>query len=167
MQLNICVYLRALADTCFYLYITMNQLIIQPPKTPEDFEKYFELRFRMLREPWGEVRGSEIDDEEDNSYHLMAITDNELVGVARLQFIEPNITQLRYMAVDDKCQGQGIGRLIVKHMENYARRQSAQQVILHARENAVGFYQKLDYQMIEQSYLLFGCIQHYKMSKTL
>jgi ribosomal protein S18 acetylase RimI-like enzyme len=38
---------------------------------------------------------------------------------------------------------------------------------LHAREIAIGFYQKLGYQMIEKSHLLFGEIQHYLMEKTL
>jgi hypothetical protein len=41
------------------------------------------------------------------------------------------------------------------------------QIILHAREVALPFYQKLGYQMVEPSHLLFGEIQHYLMQKTL
>lgn len=137
------------------------------PRTPADFEKYFELRWRILRQPWGQARGSEQDAEEKISYHIMAIENNRALGVARLQFPTPTTAQLRYMAVDTIIQGKGLGRQIVEHMENYARKQSATELFLHARENATAFYKKLGYRHIEDSYLLFGTIQHYKMSKQL
>ena len=57
------------------------------PKTEEEFEKYYELRWRILRKPWNQPLGSERDDDEDNSFHLMAIENNKTLGVARLQFI--------------------------------------------------------------------------------
>ena len=145
----------------------MNAITLKQPTTPEEFEDYFELRWRILRKPWNEPRGSEIDQDEQSAYHIMALDGKRIAGVALLQFVEPRQAQLRYMAVDEHYQKQGVGRLIVEHMEVYAQSSSAQQLFFHARENAVGFYQKLGYQMIEQSYLLFGCIQHYKMSKKL
>ncbi len=122
----------------------------------------------MLRQPWGEEKGSEVDDEEDSSYHLMALEDKRVIGVARLQFFDDeNSAQLRYMAVDTDFQGRGVGRKIVEHMEDYAKQQSATQLFLHARENAVGFYLNMGYAIEESSYLLFGSIQHFKMSKQL
>ncbi len=137
------------------------------PQTPEQFEQYFELRWRILRAPWQQPRGSERDDEENLAYHIMAVQSQQVVGVARLQFPEAQTAQLRYMAVDDAFQGQGIGACIVTHMENYARQQSAHTLMLHARQNAVGFYQALKYKILEPSYLLFNEIQHYKMAKPL
>ncbi len=146
----------------------MSEIILQTPATPEDFEKYFELRFRMLRQPWGEERGSEVDDEEDTSHHLMAMHMDKVIGVARLQFFaEENSAQLRYMAVDDTYQGQGIGRLLVAAIEKHACEQGCKRLFLHARENALGFYLHLEYGIIERSYLLFDRIQHYKMIKFL
>jgi hypothetical protein len=41
------------------------------------------------------------------------------------------------------------------------------EIILHARETAIPFYEKLSYQLQEPSYKLFGEIQHYLMSKKL
>jgi len=146
-------------------------MILVQPKSDADFEKYFDLRWRILRKPWGEPQGTEQDAEEESSYHIMSVNDSQtahrLTGVARLQFIEPTIVQLRYMAVEDTLQGKGIGKAIVKHMEAYAREKNATQLFLHARENAVGFYAHLDYEIMGPSYLLFDCIQHYKMQKTL
>jgi len=140
---------------------------LKEPTTPEDFEKYFELRWRILRAPWKQPKGSEQDDEEDRSYHIMAMENDLLIGVARLQFPGQNIAQLRYMAVDRRYQNKGIGRKIVAHMEDIARKNNAERLILHARDNALVFYEKLGYIITEKSYLLFNSIQHYKMSKTL
>lgn len=140
---------------------------ITSPKSKDDFKKYFHLRWKILRAPWNEPEGSEQDEYEDNSFHIMAIDNNSVIGVARLQNIQPGQAQIRYMAVDDTCQNKGIGRLIVEHIESYARNNSISEIILHARENAVGFYEKLGYTVIEKSYLLFNCIQHYKMKKKL
>jgi len=137
------------------------------PKTNAEFEKYFELRWRVLRKPWNQPQGSEQDAEENNAYHLMATENDKVIGVARLQFTNNNSAQLRYMAVDKNHQNKGIGRSIVKHMEAYAKQHEANELFLHARDNALMFYKKLDYELTEKSYLLFNSIQHYKMRKKL
>jgi len=140
---------------------------LSSPKTKSEFEDYFELRWRILRKPWNQPQGSEQDDDEDNAYHLMATENNKVIGVARLQFTHNNSAQLRYMAVDKNHQNKGIGRSIVKHMEAYAKQHEANELFLHARDNALVFYKKLDYELTEKSYLLFNSIQHYKMRKKL
>jgi len=140
---------------------------ITSPNSKEDFNKYYELRWRILRKPWNQKQGTEKDSDEDSSYHLMAMDKNTVTGVARLQNISPSEAQLRYMAVDDKHNGRGIGTAIVQSMEDHARKNNIHYIMLHARENAVGFYEKLGYTLLEKSYLLFDCIQHYKMKKEL
>lgn len=140
---------------------------LRHPETREEFEQYYDLRWRILRKPWGEPAGSERDQEEDEAYHIMAVENDRVVGVARLQFPDEGSAQIRYMAVEPAFQGQGIGQQIVEHMESYAQQQSASRLFLHARENAVGFYLALDYAILESSYLLFDSIQHYKMIKFL
>jgi len=52
-------------------------------------------------------------------------------------------------------------------MEKYCRNDKVNEIILHARESAIPFYEKLSYQLQEPSYKLFGEIQHYLMSKKL
>ena len=42
-----------------------------------------------------------------------------------------------------------------------------QEMVLEARENAVPFYKSLGYHIEQESYLLFGEIQHYRMKKAL
>ena len=73
----------------------------------------------------------------------MATENNTVIAVARLEFPQASTAQLRYMAVDDLYRKKGTGRRIVEHMEQYAKKHSANELFLHARENAVGFYEKM------------------------
>ena len=141
------------------------------PKTNAEFTQYYHLRWRILRKPWGQAEGSERDDMDDKGeefcHHLAAVKKQKIIGVARLEFPTKETAQLRYMAIDNLYQKQGIGRRIVQHMEQYAVQKKSQVLFLNARENALGFYEKLGYEITGKSYLLFDSIQHYKMSKTL
>lgn len=98
----------------------------------------------------------------------MAVNDDdEVIAVARLQFNSDTEAQIRYMAVAIQHQRQGIGRRLIKTMEAHASGSACKTIVLHAREPAVGFYQKLGYSIDKKSYLLFDEIQHYRMSKAL
>ena len=142
-------------------------LIIKQPESPEDFRQYYALRYRILREPWGEPEGSEVDDIEDHCFHIMVVDNDITAGVGRLQFNTADEAQIRYMAVAKEYEGNGIGRMIVDALELEAAGKGIRMLILDAREPAVGFYQKLGYSIEAKSYLLFGKIQHYRMQKTL
>ena len=122
----------------------------------------------MLRKPWDQAKGTEKDSIEEQCFHIMAVTsDSEVIGVARLQFNSTSEAQIRYMAVDDKHQGTGIGRALISAIEKHAIESSHTKIILDARENAVNFYQALGYQIVGKSYLLFDSIQHFQMFKAL
>lgn len=139
---------------------------IKQPENEEEFKHYYHLRWQLLRAPWNQPEGSEVDDIEDQCFHVMAIDDNnEVIGVARLQFNSASEAQIRYMAVARTHERQGIGRALIRAMETRAIKTSHKKVILDAREPAVDFYKKFGYNVIEKSYLLFDEIQHFRMEK--
>jgi len=142
-------------------------IFISSPRTSEEFEKYFELRYNILRKPWNEPKGSERDDQEDASFHASAILNDEIIGACRLQFIDLQTAQIRYMCTQIEYQGKGVGKKLVDYVEDYAISKNVKKIILHARENAVEFYIKCGYTTISTSYLLFGSIQHFLMEKQL
>ena len=123
----------------------------------------------MLRKPWFQPKGSERDDDDENSLHRMIIDESngKAVAVGRLQFNTIEEAQIRYMAVSDDYQGMGYGSKIVKALDNIAREKGSRKIILQSRENAVKFYEKNGYKIIEKSYLLFDEIQHWLMEKEL
>ena len=140
---------------------------IKQPETRDEFKRYYYLRWMMLRAPWNQPQGSEVDDIEDSCFHVMAVNNNEVAGVARLQFNSKHEAQIRYMAVAREQERKGIGRELVKALEQHAQDSSCKTIVLDAREPAIGFYQKLGYKVVEESYLLFDEIQHYRMIKQL
>jgi hypothetical protein len=52
-------------------------------------------------------------------------------------------------------------------MEEIARNKGASSMILQARENAVKFYESCGYRIVEKTFLMWGEIQHYLMSRPL
>ena len=139
------------------------------PSTSEEFKKYYNLRYEVLRKPWLQPKGSERDEEEETSLHRMIIDEpnGKAVAVGRLQFNSIEEAQIRYMAVSDDYQGMGYGSKIVKALDNIAQEKGSRKIILQSRENAVKFYEKNGYKIIEKSYLLFDEIQHWLMEKEL
>ena len=105
------------------------------PTTSEEFKKYYNLRYEILRKPWGEPPGSERDEGEETSIHRMIIdnkTGNAL-AVGRLQFNSEDEAQIRYMAVADDLQGKGLGSQIISSLEHIAWRHGNKWMILSAR----------------------------------
>jgi ribosomal protein S18 acetylase RimI-like enzyme len=143
-------------------------MVVTSPQSEQDFAKYYQLRWEILRKPWGQPKGSEVTTEEDSCIHAMVLADSgEILGVARLQFNSPQTAQIRFVAVAQQAQGKGVGKLLMDYLEKIAKEKGATEVVLDARENAVPFYKKINYQITEKTYLLFNEIQHYRMVKKL
>ena len=64
----------------------MNNINIREPVTKEEFEQYYILRWRILRKPWNQPFGSEKDDKENQSIHIIACIDEKIFGVGRGHF---------------------------------------------------------------------------------
>ena len=146
--------------------------VISQPETKKEYKQYYQLRWKILRAPWNQPEGSEVDDIEDLCIHVMVIDtnydeNNNVIGVARLQFNSTTEAQIRYMAIAVEYERQGIGRKLVKTLEQHAQKSSCINIVLHAREPALVFYQKLEYSVIKKSYCLFDDIQHFQMIKEL
>ena len=152
----------------WYLRDYLIMYNIKQPQNQQEFDAYFNLRWRILRAPWNQPEGSEKDEIEDQCHHIIAYDEsNTAVGVGRLQFNSEDEAQVRYMAVEPRHASQGVGKIIIDALEKHAAEKNRTCIILNAREPVVGFYEKIGYKVIEKSYVLFDCIQHYKMHKSL
>ena len=140
---------------------------IKSPQTDAEWKAYYALRFNVLREPWNQPLGSEVLADEDQAIHAIAVEDNEVLGVARMHESAEKQGQVRCVATATAAQGKGIGKAIMSYLEEQAKAKGWTEIVLEARENAVPFYQRIGYTIVAESYLLFGEIQHYRMSKTL
>lgn len=137
-------------------------------RNPEEFEKILELRYTILRAPWNQSKASATDEKENESYNAYILSpEGEVIACGRLQENENKVGQIRYMAVDANWQGKGLGKTILEALETKAKELGFKKIELQARENALEFYKSNTYSIDEKSFLLWGQIQHYKMSKIL
>jgi GNAT superfamily N-acetyltransferase len=140
---------------------------VRQPLNDEELARYYDLRWRILREPWTQERESGRDELEDQAFHLTAWTGDRLTGAGRLHWNSSEEAQVRYMAVEEGFGGQGIGSLILEGLEGEARRRGATRIVLNARETAVPFYRKHSYRLIDRSGTLFESLPHWRMLKEL
>lgn len=140
---------------------------IRTPQSLEEWEKYYDLRYRILRKPLNQPKGSEKNDGDQIGIHFALYQEKVLQAVVRLDLQENHTAQVRFMAVEENQQKKGFGKKIMIEIENYCLKNNIQKIILHARDHAVDFYFKLGYKVIEPSHKLFGIIQHFLMEKYL
>lgn len=140
---------------------------IRTPENNKEWQQYYDLRYQILRAPWGQPRGSERNSEDELAIHLACFNEGEIHGVLRLDtFINSSHAQIRFMAVSHAQQGNGIGKKLMLSAEERAKILGFSGIVLQARENALPFYKSLGYTMVKKTHLLFDSIQHYEMSKT-
>ncbi|WP_337873025.1 GNAT family N-acetyltransferase [Ignavibacterium sp.] len=142
-------------------------MIVKSPQTRDEFFKYYDLRWRILRAPWNQPKGSEQDELEGQAIHIVAVEDEKIVGCGRAHFNTADEAQIRYMAVENQWQGKGVGKLILDELEKRVIEKGAKKIILHARESVVKFYEKNGYKIVKPSHTLFGSIPHFLMEKII
>src|SRR5437870_13909532 len=99
-----------------------EQFALAEPRTTQEWESYFDLRWRVLREPWGQPRGTERDDLDAESFHLiLRDSAGAVVAVGRLHQNSPYDAQVRYMAVDDSHRSRRLGSRLLSGLEERAR----------------------------------------------
>ncbi|WP_448211727.1 bifunctional GNAT family N-acetyltransferase/hotdog fold thioesterase [Colwellia sp. MEBiC06753] len=141
---------------------------VKAPENKTEFNQYYQFRWQWLRAPWQQPEGSEKDELEAQSIHRMIVNEQgEIIAVGRLHKISQTRGQIRYMAVADSYQGQGLGRIVIDALEQEAIKHGVNEIELNAREIALDFYKRLGYQLIQPAHLLWGKIQHYLMTKRL
>jgi predicted GNAT family N-acyltransferase len=138
---------------------------IRIPKTPHEWDDYYRLRYLVLRKPLGKPEGTERNEGDLTGEHFALYEGNVLKAIARLDRYAPTISQVRFVAVDSSIQGKGYGKKIMEAVENRSKETGNTKMILHARDYAVPFYEKLNYIHVEKSYKLFDVLQHYLMEK--
>ncbi|WP_333810483.1 GNAT family N-acetyltransferase [Flavobacterium sp.] len=112
-------------------------------------------------------------DDDEQTIHLGLFLDDQLVGIISVfkeqnnLFSETNQFQIRGMAVLEEFQGKGLGTKLVKEAEKHCINLNANVIWFNARENAVPFYEKLDYKIIGDSFLIPEVGIHFVMYKKI
>jgi GNAT superfamily N-acetyltransferase len=139
------------------------------PKTREEFKEYYDLRYRVLREPWGLPKGTEKDDFEPLSFHFMAVDDanGKIVGAIKLYEKEPGVGCFSHISVDPAYQKKGIGKMLLAFIEDEARKKGYKLLRTQVRLNTTEFFEKNGYKVQGLPSHFFGTTQAVWMEKTL
>ena len=144
-------------------------IVITSPRTRDEFKAYYDLRYKILREPWGLLRGTEKDDFEPISQHFAAKNDEsgELLGCVKMFEKEPGVVWVSHLAVTDKHQREGIGKLLLEHVETVARSQGYSRIGCLSRLNTTDYFAKAGYVISGMPTHYFGTTQVVWMEKNL
>lgn len=135
--------------------------------TPE-YDQAVSLRYKVLREPLGMTFNAEDLAKEYDSLHLAMFNNitGKIEGTLMLSPIGRTTVQMRQVAVDPSLQKTGIGSLMVQISESKAKNEGFNKMVLHARDVAIPFYEKLGYLAEGETYIEVG-IPHKTMYKDL
>ncbi len=138
------------------------------PQNEDEFARYYDLRWRLLRAPWDQPRGSERDELDADAFHVMVSeSGGEPIAVGRLHTLAGDEGQIRYMGVLESWRGMGIGSRVLAALEQQAQDMGLRRIVLDARESAVRFYERHGYGIVGLGHTLFGSIRHFRMAKEL
>ena len=131
-----------------------------------EYEQMIKLRDDVLRKPLGLHFTPDELETEKNNLLMAAYEDDQMLGCCMLVEEGPETVRLRQMAVLNDLQGKGIGRALMSFAENLARDRGYKVMSMHARKNAVGFYEKMGYKVSSPEFIEVT-IPHYVMEKQL
>lgn len=124
------------------------------------------LRHRVLREPLGLAFTEEQLEAEKTQTHLVCLDGQQVIACAALVPQDVTTVKLRQMAVAPLYQGRYIGQQLLAYAEDVARAKSYERIVLHARETAIGFYEKSGFATTGEPFVDVT-LPHRKMVKKL
>ncbi len=131
-----------------------------------EYEQMVKLRHLILRQPLGlSFTPDELEKEKDNIL-IASFEEDEMLGCCMLKPVDSQTLQLRQMAVPDKLQGKGIGASIISFAESLAVDKGYRRIMMHARDTAIGFYEKFGYKKVGEQFTEVN-IPHHIMEKNL
>jgi N-acetylglutamate synthase-like GNAT family acetyltransferase len=136
-----------------------------PYGSPE-YRASLELRYRILRLPLGLQFSREDLEREVTDHHLVCIMDGEVTGIILMRPLDEFIIKMRQVAIDEDLQRKGIGTALVEYAEAFAREHGYHRIEMHARKEAVPFYEKMEYAVEGDEFFEVG-IPHYKMFREI
>ncbi len=131
-----------------------------------EYRKELKLRDEVLRKPLGLSLYDEQLEAEKKDFHIGAFLDDKTVGVLILTRLNATAVKMRQVAVDEKWRAKKTGSKLVGYAEEYSKNKGYENMLLHARKSAVGFYEKLGYEKISEEFQEIH-IPHYEMRKHL
>ncbi|KGR76749.1 hypothetical protein CD29_16550 [Ureibacillus manganicus DSM 26584] len=135
-------------------------------------EEQLDLAFEIRKEVFVKEQGVPLADEFDEfdrldgrCGHILVYYHEQAVGTGRLRIVD-EYGKLERICLLEKYRNLGLGKVIVKALEEIAKEKGVLKVKLHGQTHAEGFYHRLGYQTASDIFMEDG-IPHVLMTKQL
>ena len=145
----------------------INKVTFRSPVGGKEFEEYDLFRWKVLRKPIGKTIETLKDKFDKDSFHIIGLYNKVIIASGRVHFNNDDEAQIRYMAVDNAFRAQGLGKEVLKILEEYIKKNNAKKIILNARNDIIEFYKNSNYLIVEEYLGSDTGIPHTKMEKKI
>lgn len=133
-----------------------------------DLKKAFQIRKEVFVEEQGvpvEAEFDEFDTLNGQCEHILVYYNEHPVGTGRVRVVD-GVGKLERICILAPYRKFGLGKVIIKALEEIAKEKGISRVKLHGQTQAEGFYEKLGYQASSDVFMEEG-IPHVLMVKEL
>jgi predicted GNAT family N-acyltransferase len=155
---------RVMLEKKVLLYCSMG--LKQIDHGSKEYQQMVKLRYEIMRKPLGLSFSPEELAKEKKDILIGAFDEDDMLGCCILTDMHNGCARLRQMAVKKNMQGKGIGESIMTFAENLARDKGFKSLTMHARDSALGFYEKFGYKVKGDQFVEIN-IPHHIMEKRL
>lgn len=132
----------------------------------KEYQQMVTLRMDILRKPLGLGFTNEELAKEKDDILIGAFDEDKILACCLLTKIDNATIKLRQMAVHNNVQGKGIGASMMSFAETVARDRGYKKLMMHARDTAIGFYEKFDFKVNGGEFIEVN-VPHHVMEKKL
>lgn len=140
--------------------------VVVRPATGAELGRCLAIRREVFIEEQGVPAEIEMDDHDATSNHFLAFVDDEVAGTARLRVTADGRCKAERVAVRRALRQHGIGRALMRALEDEARAAGHTEIALNAQVAVVDFYERQGYRAEGAEFLEAG-IPHRAMRKRL
>nr|WP_090841031.1 GNAT family N-acetyltransferase [Alkalicoccus daliensis] len=141
-------------------------MIVKKAVTESTLKDVYQVRRTVFIEEQGVPASIEIDEREEEAVHFILYEDGIPSGAARLRVVHGAGKAERVCILLSK-RGRGLGRHLMKAMEEEAESQGLEFLKLNAQVQAEPFYLQIGYEVISEEPFLDAGIKHVTMQKKL
>ena len=144
----------------------MDGVIVKLVESTAEMEAVKAIRFRVFVDEQGVPPEEEMDEADATALHVLALLGSLPVGTGRLVTLPQGEGQIGRMAVYQPHRRAEVGSLILRRLEEEARRLGLTQAVLHAQTYIKAFYARQGYTEEGEVFMEAG-IEHVSMRKRL
>ncbi len=133
-----------------------DPITIREVGSAEELEQAQEIRVRVFEEEQGFPHEVNIDGADQAASHVLILDAEVPVATARLTTVAEGQGMIARIAVLPSHRGMGLGRHLVRELENIGRRDGLHTLRMEPHAHLEGFYRALGYEKVAGSVDLAG-----------